>query len=198
MGFDNYSPVADIAVIAVCAAVFILMATSYVNRTRSFRIFSGIVGVVMLAAFVNMGYHALLAANFYELRGYIYLVRVFYHSLLFDVFFLFILYATVVSELEKKKSRIIAYISTALFLVVVGLDVLMTFIGIGFRISEDGITSQGSNMFLLGYSLFFILLACVLFRIRKLVYKRIMFGFYAVMCLSVFIRFSQLPDMISI
>ncbi|MBP5617708.1 MAG: hypothetical protein J6X61_00975, partial [Clostridia bacterium] len=158
MGFDSYTPVADIAVIAVCSAVFILLATSYVNRTRSFHIFSSIVGVVFLAAMVNIGYHMLLAENLFELRGLIYTLRVFYHSLLFDVFFLFILYTTIVSDLERKKSRTIVMISSGLFVAVVGLDVLMTIIGIGFRIGEDGIIREGSNVFLFGYTLFFILL----------------------------------------
>ena len=37
--FDDYSPVGDILVVAVCAVMVILVAASYVNKTKAFRMF---------------------------------------------------------------------------------------------------------------------------------------------------------------
>ena len=55
----DYSRMGDVGVIALCCLVFILLTCSYVSRTRSYRIFSAIVGFVFLAAIINIGYHEL-------------------------------------------------------------------------------------------------------------------------------------------
>ena len=60
IGIDNYSPVGDVAVIAMCVSIVIMLLTSYVSRTRSFHIFMGIVALLALAAMANIFYHALL------------------------------------------------------------------------------------------------------------------------------------------
>ena len=58
--FDNYNRMGDVATIAICCVIFILLATSYISRTRSFWIFCVLVGVLLAAAILNIGYHDML------------------------------------------------------------------------------------------------------------------------------------------
>ena len=50
ISFDNYTPAGDVAVVAICLVMVILLLTSYVSRTRSFRIFANILVSLVIAA----------------------------------------------------------------------------------------------------------------------------------------------------
>ena len=192
ISFDNYSPAGDVAVIALCLVMVILLLSSYISRTRSFRIFTNIIVCLVLASLVNILYHKLLLSYVPALRTQIYVARIFYQALLFNVFFLFALYTTQVSQLEHRKAKLVAVISCALLFIIVGVDIFLTLTGRGFRISDDGQIVNGSNLFMIGYVLYVILLAVLLRRVEHLLYRRVMYGFYAVMAISVLIRFGQL------
>ena len=195
---SNYSRMGDVGVIAICCVIFILLGTSYVVRSKSYRVFSAIIGFILLAAIANIGFHELLARNDIVKNnpyviGLLYLLRVLYHTLLFNIFFQFALYATIVSNMAHKRARLIAIIGTILFLGCVAVDVILTFTGVGFKIvKETGEALGGSNVFMIGYVVYVLFLAILMFRIRKLVYKRVLLGFYATMMLSVIVRFAQM------
>ena len=188
----SYSRMGDVGVIALCCVIFILTIFSYVNRTRSYRIFNAIVGFIVLAAVDNIGYHELLRIYSVELKYLVYVMRILYHTTLFIVFFLFTLYATTISELSKKQARIISLVSMGLFLVLVGVDILFTTLGLGFTIDDDGTAYRGSyDIFLLGYYAYVVFLAIVIFRIRRLLFKRVTYSFFVTMLLAVTIRTAQ-------
>ena len=95
--------------------------------------------------------------------------------------------------MAHKRARLIAIIGTILFLGCVAVDVILTFTGVGFKIvKETGEALGGSNVFMIGYVVYVLFLAILMFRIRKLVYKRVLLGFYATMMLSVIVRFAQM------
>ena len=190
--FDNYSLAGDIGVIAICLVMVILLLTSYVRRTRSFRIFMVIIGQLVIAALVNIAYHMLLIRSDPGHYGLVYALRILYNAVLFDLFFLFALYTTVVSEMEHRQARIVAIISTVLFIAIVGTDIVRTALGAGFRIAEDGTVMNRSNIYMIGYAIFVAMLAVLLTRVRHLLYKRVMYGFYGTMAVAVAIRFGQL------
>ncbi len=50
---DNYSPAADFVVTAICFVMIILLAVSYVSRTRSSVLFLTMVGLVLAAAWAD-------------------------------------------------------------------------------------------------------------------------------------------------
>lgn len=189
--FDNYILTGDVASIAVCCVIIILMLTSYISRTRSFRIFMTIVIQLIVASSVNIAYHQMLSWNDPGIYWLIYALRVLYYALLFDVFFLFSLYATIVANMQKKKASIIAVISSTLFAAVFTADIIRSVCGFGYTVAEDGsMQIRHTNLYMIGYVLFIILIFVVLFMIRKLLYKRVMIGFYATMSLSVAVRFA--------
>ena len=189
---DNYSPSGDVAVIAICLVMIILLMTSYVSRTRSLRIFMTVIGLLIGAALVNIGYHGLLAKGDPAFFHLAYAMRITYHALLLTVLFLFVLYTTVVSGLEHRKGRIIAILSTVLLVGIVGTDIVRAIRVVGFQITDGGMVIHKTNLFMIGYVLYIILLAALMFRVQGLLYRRVMYGFFGTMVISVGIRFAQL------
>lgn len=189
--FDNYTRMGDVSVVAICCVIFILLSTSYVSRNVSYRIFAALVGNLFVAAILNIGYHDLLLLGKASLRAWIYILRLVYVVLLFNCFFLFSLYTSVVSNLERKKARVFAIAAMVLFFMSVVADILFSVYHIGFYISEDGNVSAGFDIFNIGYAVYVLFLATQMFRIRKLLFKRVTLGFFGVMVLSVSIRVGQ-------
>lgn len=189
--FDNYSRMGDVGVVAICCVIFILLSSSYVSRTRSFRIFSALVGVLFTAAVLNIGYHDLLLLSNPRLNTWVYFLRIVYVVLLFNAFFLFTLYTTVVSNLEHKKARTVAITACVMLLIFVAADIFLSIRQIGFHIAPDGTARPGFDVFMIGYILFILFLAGQMYRIRKLLYKRVVYGFIGVMVVSVSIRVAQ-------
>ena len=195
--YNNYSRMGDVSVIAICCIIFILLGTSYVIRNKSFRIFNSIIGFILIAAIINIGFNEILQGGYAKdnryVTGVLYLMRVLYHTILFCVFFCFALYATVVSNMEHKRARIIAITGTILFAIFVAVDIALTLTGYGFKIDVDTGQAVGkSNVFMVGYVGFVLFIGVLLFRIRKLVYKRVLFAFYATTALGVIVRFAQM------
>ena len=193
----NYSRMGDVAVIAVCCVIFILIGASYIVREKSFRIFASIVGFIVLAAIANIGLRELLLRGDLVIGnrvviGLLYMLRVVYHTFLFCIFFCFALYAIVVSKMEKRTAKISAIAGTVLFVIFVAVDVTLTIAGVGFYINvETGVASTGFDVFMVGYVVFVVYLAALLLKIRKLVYKRVLLGFFLTMTLAIIIRVAQ-------
>ena len=187
-----YSRMGDVAVIALCCVVFILLIFSYVNRTKSFYIFFGIVFILVLAAIDNIGYHELLAHYTENIKYLIYFMRILYHSLLFIVFFLFALYSTYATNMNKKQARVIGIVSLSLFLLLVAIDILFSILGFGFHIEDGTAYREVVDVFIIGYYVYTAFLFFVVLKARKLVFKRVAYVFFATIALSVIIRTAQL------
>ena len=192
ISYDNYTMAGDVALIATCAVIVILLMTSYIKRTRSFRIFMNIVFSLVVAAVTNIVYHFLLTKSESGLFGLTNALRILYQALLFDVFFLFVLYSTEVSGMEHRKARIIAIIASTILTFVVGIDIIRTIRGESFRIGADGILRPKMDVFMLGYVLYVILIAVTIYMVRHLLFKRVVIGFYGTMAVSVILWFGQL------
>ena len=190
--FDNYSLAGDISVIAICLVMITLLFTSYVNHNRSFHIFMTIIVQLIIASIVNITYHYLLTLNDPSIYNLIYVLRIGYNAVLFDVFFLFCLYTTIVSGLDHQRSKIVAIAATILFVTIIGIDVFRLLTGTGFRILADGTIVGKSNLYVIGYLLFVVFLLAIMIRVQGLLYKQVMYGFYGTMAISVIIRFAQL------
>lgn len=193
IGIDNYSPVGDVAVIAMCVSIVIMLLTSYVSRTRSFHIFMGIVALLALAAMANIFYHALLDIGNPDYYSLVYVLRVLYQAMLFNILFLFALYATVVSGLEHRKARYVAIGATVLLIVIVVLDIIFAATGIGFQITEDGRVVSRTNLFIIGYLIFVVLIVVLVRRVGELLYKNVVYGFLGIIAVAVVVRLGQLP-----
>ena len=192
IAFDNYNLSGDVATIAICFVVVVLLKTSYVSRTRNYRIFQNIIFSIWLAATVNIIYHSLPANGGSAAVIAAYVLRVLYQAFLLDIFFLFALYATEASQMDHKSSKSVALVCITLMTAALTIDIVRSIIGVGFRITEDGTVVNSSNIYMIAYVIFVIILAVLMARIRQLVYKRVLIGFYATMALAVIIRFIQM------
>ncbi len=108
------------------------------------------------------------------------------------MFFLFALYTTQVSCLEHRKARAVAIFFSLLFLGIVITDIVLTVKGAGFYIAEDGTVHNRTNLFMIGYILYVVLLVVLMKNVEHLLYKRVMYGFYGTMAVSVLVRFGQM------
>ena len=189
--FENYTRTGDFAVIAICTVMIVLLFTSYVSRTKSFHIFSGIIAVLILAAFINITYHEMIRLDNPDLFTLICVLRIVYQALLFDVFFLFALYTVEVSGLEHRKARMIAIGFTALVVLFVAIDIIRDLTSSGFQNAEDGTVVQKTSLFTIAYIVFSVLLILLLTRVRNLVYKRVLYGFYGTMAIAFLTRIGQ-------
>ena len=190
--FDNYTRAGDVAVMALCVVMGILLLTSYVTRTRAYRIFTNIIVMLFVAALINIGFHCLLLANNPRTFGIAYGMRILYHALLFDVFFLFTLYSTEISGLDHRTARAAAIAATLLLVAIVGIDIFRAVTGTAYSVTAQGMVIHKTNLFMIGYVLFCILILALLTRVHHLVYRRVMFGFYGTMAISIGLRFEQL------
>ena len=189
--FENYTRTGDFAVIAICTVMIVLLFTSYVSRTKSFRIFTGIIAFLIIAAFVNIIYHEMVRLDRPDLFTLICTLRILYQALLFDIFFLFALYTMEVSGLEHRKARMIAIGFTALVVIFIAVDIIRDLTSEGFRNAEDGTVVQNNSLFTIAYIVFSVLLILLLTRIRNLVYKRVLYGFYGTMAIAFLTRIGQ-------
>ena len=192
LSFDNYTFTGDLAVIAICFVMVILLMTSFVSRTRSFSIFINIIVLLVGSAVANILYHILLVHSTPGEYTAVYIMRIIYHALMFDTFFLYSLYIPVATGMEHDRARKIAISSSALFFILVFADIFDTFSGYGFQISADGTSVQKSNTFMIGYCLYIVFLLFAMNKVKGLLYKEIVKGFFATMVFSVIIRFGQL------
>ena len=191
----KYNRMGDVGVVALCIMVFILLSTSYVVRNKSYRVFNAIVGFIFVAAIINVGFgevYNLHITNNPYITGLLYSLRLFYQILLFNVFFAYALYTTIVTNMPHKKARIVALVGTGLFLGLVIADICLTFSGVGFTIHNDsGYASEKFDIFMVGYLIFIVFIGILMLGIRKLIYKKVLWGFYLSSALAVIIRIAQ-------
>ena len=191
--FDHYTMAGDVAVIAICLIIAILLVTSYISRTRIFGMYLNIISMLAGAAIVNIIYHHLLTIDPLQYRVPIYVLRIMYHAMLFDIFFLFAIYTAEVARLNRSRTRCVTIFSCSMFVGFVLIDIIGVSTGFGFRIAEDGTVSDRMHLFMIGYVSFLILLIVLMNWVQDFVYIRVMYGFYGTMVVAAVIRFGQLP-----
>ena len=57
ISFSSYSPVGDLNVIALCFLMIDLVFFSYINKTRSFRVFLSLIGLLLAAAYADVMFY---------------------------------------------------------------------------------------------------------------------------------------------
>lgn len=187
IGFSNYTPAADIVVTAICLVMIVLVSFSYIKRNRNSQLFLKIVILLLIAAWVDITFYMIapteglqLAANW---------LRCIYHGLLCLIFTYYVAYICEVTKYEK--SKIYITISNVIFITVLIADIIATAQGITFHVTEDGISFVRRGIFIYGYLAYNFLCIVLLIRVRKLIFHRIMFGFYGTLVISFLLLFVQ-------
>ena len=182
--FNNYYPMGDVMVIAICVIIFILIGFSYVRKSRSFLYFIFINVTILLAAAVNIIYHVKYITNITGDYTTVYILRILYHALLFSTLLLYVVYITEVLRLEISKKYPVITISIIVYIIAVVADIVKTVSGKSYVITSQGLMTSGRDLFLYGYLGFIVIILFLMIVYRKRLYKRVMSGFYGTMIVS--------------
>lgn len=181
---SNYSPMGDLVVVSVCVVMLILMLFSYVRRTHSFKIFLGIVSLVILSALTDVTFNQLVAQGGEELLGAVRAARLVFHGLLYTIFVLFNIYIAEVTRLPDRKKRQVALAALSIFAAVMAADVLDTMRRVNVSSMDGGFSFEGGSVFSIGYIAFVTMALALLAMVGKRLYRRVMLGFYGTMAMS--------------
>ena len=187
----SYTPVGDLTTIVISIVIALLMHFSYVRRSKSLRIFRGILTSLILASYADISFHWIILRGYTELYPSAHVIRIFFHILLYCVFVLYVYYIADVTGLEERARDRSIGCAMILWGVMSGAEILCGLYGNGFRVLEDGSVIRGTDVFLIGYILFSWLEAVLLFRVRSYLYKRVMQGFYATILAAYLLSFLQ-------
>lgn len=178
--FTNYSPAADIVVTAVGLVMMVLVVFSHISRTRAFRLFLSIVCLVLMAASTDILFYTLASTP--ALRTLANWTRCAYHVILLLTFVYYIAYICEVTRYEK--SRLFLFLANLVFLGAMLADVVTMARGVTFAVEGDGISFDRRGIFIYAYLGYTILCVILLANVRKLLYHRVMFGFYGTVAIS--------------
>ncbi|MBR3251108.1 MAG: EAL domain-containing protein [Erysipelotrichaceae bacterium] len=184
---NEYSPVGDIVVMAVCMVMMILVFFSYFSKTRSSKLFLCVVVLLFSSAFLNVVFYQLAFKQGYEVVAN--WIRLAFHFLILLTFVYYIAYICEVTHYEK--DRIFLRIANLLFFTVFLWDSIVTMQGLTFVVDERGISFIRRGIFMYGYVCFILMSFILLARIRKMLFHRVMFGFYCTIAVSMLILIFQ-------
>ena len=184
MRLEQYFPAGEITVLAVCFVMVILLGVSFKVRLKSFRIFATMLWMLITAVGADLMLHYLMSKDPGLPRAVFYGLRSVYHVLLLGLLHHYVVYTCEATALSRQKRRPYVAAATALFAGFAVADTVGIFTGQTMHIIDGEISFEGSLIFTVGYLLFVGLIAALLLRVRRRLYKRVMFGFFGVMALS--------------
>lgn len=189
--FDNYSPVGDIIVMAICMVIVILVATSYVEKTRNFNLFLNILVYIVIAAVANVGYHEwsvyITNGNYF----WVYVIRIIYHIAIFSILLTYIAYILELMHIELYRKGPIMIVALVFYVIVVLWDILSSISKKGFKINPDGTYNSSIYVFWIGYVGFVTMGIILMIVFRDKLYRQILRGFYGTIIIAFFILYLQ-------
>ena len=185
--FDNYTPAADIVVTAICFVMIVLVAFSYISRTRSSKFFVSMVGLVLAAAWTDITFYTIVTIPDYQILAN--WLRCLYHAMLLLIFVHYIAYMCEVAHYEKQ--RLFTVLANIIFAVALLADIINTAQGLTFTVTETSVIFERNGTFFVAYFAFAVLCVALLVMIRNLIFRRVMFGFYGTMAVSVLMLVMQ-------
>lgn len=189
--FDNYTPVGDLIVIAICFVMIILVATSYVTKTSNFKLFMNMIVYLILAGVCDIVHHQLYTGVTDGNYTVVYIIRILYHALLFSLLLVYVVYIVEIQRLEIRKRIPVMVLSSLIYLTVIAMDIITTVNQTGFRLNRNGEAASGLNIFMIGYLAFVAVIIFLMVAYRDRIYKRAMIGFYGTMIVSFVILYNQ-------
>ena len=184
---DNYSPAADIVTAAICLVMIVLVVFSYISRTRSSKLFLSMVGLVLVASWVDITFYMVAIIPDQQILAN--WIRCAYHALLYLILVHYIAYICEITQYEKQKLFVI--IANIVFAVVLLADIITTVNGVTFSITETSVVFKRQGLFFYAYACYLILCLMLLAKVRKLLFRRVMFGFYGTIVISMGILLLQ-------
>lgn len=172
--YENYSPVGDLLVLAICFVIIILLNSAYISKTRNYNIFRAMIGLLMIAGWTGVLYHVSLNSIDSFSIPVIYVFRTVYHTSLFGIMFLYVLYAMIPLRLDKSSDKRYVIVAASGYGIMFLYEVFGSVFRFGFYIdSTDNSIHEGHNIFGAGYIFFVGILIFMLIRYRARLVKPI-------------------------
>ena len=178
--FSNYSPAADIVVAAICLVMLVLVVFSHISRTRSFKLFVTMVVLLLMAAWMDITFYTLAPLPSCQTAAC--WVRCVYHGLLLMIFVYYVAYICEITHYEKQKYFLL--FANVLLLVSLTADIATTARGLSFIVSGEGINFVRRGIFTYAFLIYSVLCFYLVARVRKMLFHRIMLGFYGTIAVS--------------
>lgn len=189
--YDNYSPVGDLTVVAMCLVVAVLLMSSYVEKTRLSAVYIALVSYLGLGALIDVAHQAIYSRITNGDYFWVYALRLIYHGLLLTSLVLFVVYIVKLLELEGRAKIQPMAVSMGVYLGMIITDVITTVNGSGFKIDKTGKAITGFNVFMVGHLLLLIIILVLMLRYGGRLYRRVMIGFYGTLLVSMLILLLQ-------
>lgn len=175
----QFTPVGDIIAVSLSILLAILIATTYVSKTKAFRIFQMMLASEGIAAVSDLTYHYLIqrrVSGAVEVTA-VYAFRVVQHIAAFFVLYLLIYYLLELLFLAPKDRKKFYVVGSIGFAVMIAADLIMTLSGNGFvyKPNEDYIR-EGNFLFAFAYVFFAGILFYLLIHYRMRMVKQIFRG----------------------
>ena len=145
------------------------------------------VGLVLGAAWSDILFYVLV--NHPSCTVFANWLRFIYHVALLLIFVYYIAYICEVTRYENRDSYLL--IANSIFALVTIADFVSTAHGPTFIVDADGIQFIGRGIFFFGYIAFSILAIILMTKVRKLIFHRLMFGFYGTIIIAFALLFMQ-------
>ena len=189
--YENYYAGPDIVTISICMVLIVLIKTGYNVRSKSFFYYRLMVGCLVVSAWADLLFHVQISYITERPHLLIYATRTLYHSLLFFILFIYVMYFKNAIQLTLKKALPFMVVGTIIFFSMILYDIFGTVTKIGFHISKNNIVYVGLPLFPMFFSFFLLDIFLFLYAYRNRLYKQVVLGVIATGAISVLILIIQ-------
>ncbi|MCR5528758.1 MAG: EAL domain-containing protein [Saccharofermentans sp.] len=189
--YENYTPTADVLVVAVCLVFIVLIRAAYISRTRSFIYLRHMIYFAVTASVANLCFHGVLplAGNIPNIL--IFIPHIIFHTSLYSILFLQVHYLREIMRLNIKENRLFTVLSISGFSVLILLEVLQPMLGFGMYVGPDGSFQREMPFFIFGYVFFVLLMFTMLFIYREMIFRPILVGLISSVSISFLLMLIQ-------
>ncbi|MBQ7677233.1 MAG: hypothetical protein IJT32_03265, partial [Lachnospiraceae bacterium] len=189
---DNYSPAADIGVLVVSVVFCILIRIAFIKRSRAFSIFYEILLLIPTAAVCHAVYHMLLRGRDFSASPAVYILMSLHHILLYFVLYLYVYYLHETVNAYGSMGKLFLNLARIGFFAGTVLEVLLYLGRLAMPADEARSVHQFFGGFAMVYFYFVLLIAAVIGVLKTRVYRQVVVGVVATMCVSAGVMILQL------
>jgi len=189
--FENYSPAADVLVVAVCFVFIILIRAAYINQTRSFRYLRHMIYLAIISSVSNILFHIAMNRIGEIPNVFIYVPRVAFHVTLYMILCMQVQYLKETVRLNVQKNKLYMILSTSGLIIFSVLEVAQIILKFGFYIDSNNEPHTAAPVFICGYCFFVVIMLVMLLKYKEMIFRSILIGVMASVGISFLLMLVQ-------
>ncbi|MCR5596501.1 MAG: EAL domain-containing protein [Lachnospiraceae bacterium] len=174
--YNNFTPVADVLVIAMCLVFVVLVRTAYIKHTKGSMYLSIMVAMLFCAAVFDIFFH--ISMNHIGSVPILlhYIPRTLYHTCLFGNLWMYVIYINEMMHLEEGDNRKFVTLATVGYAFIILYEILGYIFKFGYYIDYAGTVQSGFPIFPVGYMYFVVILIYMVVKYRERVFRQVVMG----------------------